>query len=109
MIFSFIPELMLVSRPRTSHLHSERRQEEGQEGRRKRSGGGGEEKTGRETRRKGEQEAQRAAEAPSAMGLGAPGSHPSGVVVVQVRRVFSQNELPHFPVFPPVPLYPGST
>lgn len=59
MIFSFIPELMLVSRPETSPLHSERREEEGQEGRRKRSGRvkrkQGEKPGGKETRRPREQ------------------------------------------------------
>lgn len=65
----------------------------------------------KETKQKGDWEAQRAgaAEALSAMGLWTTVSHPGWVIIVQVGRVFSQNELPHFPVFPPVPLYPGST
>lgn len=66
---------------------------------------------GASAEQKGAWEAQwiEAAEASSGMGLSSTASHPSRVIVVQIRRVFSQNEFPHFPVLPPMPLYPRST
>lgn len=110
-IFSFSPELMLVSKHQASHLPSERGEEKVEEGWRKRRGRV-KKKNGERNKWKGEQEVQLAdaVEALSATGLLPTGPHPGGgVVVVQVGRVFSQNKLPHFPVFPPVPLCSGST
>lgn len=100
---------MLVSKHKASHLPSERGEEKVEEGRRRRHGRVKKKWGEKQAERRTGSTASRAVEALSATGLLPTGPHPGGgVVVVQVGRVFSQNKLPHFPVFPPVPLCSGS-